>query len=219
VDKTNEIQVLGRAGDSITLTKSSVKVSVNDADSDPANELQTLNLNAHNLSISDDPGSTVVDLSAYLDDTDTDDQVLSKDGYDLTIQDGNTISIRPDIIAFKAFTVGSGTVSLPAGQHNLIFEIEKLDSLGVYNENTGEFVVPTGGDGLYRFDLFYNYSNNQTVGLYINDVLYEQAIFLGTYCNYPFLVYLTQGSSVRIKLTTSISLFPLSGFFSGYRIN
>ncbi|MBN2214509.1 MAG: fibrobacter succinogenes major paralogous domain-containing protein [Bacteroidales bacterium] len=67
-----------------------------DADADPANELQDISLSGTNLSISE--GSTV-DLSVIQDgnDPDTDDQTLSVSGHELTISEGNTITLPDDV--------------------------------------------------------------------------------------------------------------------------
>ena len=181
--------------------------------------MQALKLTGNILSLSDD-ATPDIDLSVYLDDTDTDEQTLSIDGYDLTIENGNVVNIRPEIIAFRVYTAGSGTTSFGVGEHNIIFEVEKLDSVNVFNVFTGEFEVPTGGDGLYRFDLFYQYNSNQTVGIYIDNILFENATLLGNaYCNYNSIIYLTQGKKVRVKLNTTVGFFPLPAYFSGYRIH
>lgn len=64
--------------------------SVNDADADPANELQDIQLSGTNLSISQ--GSTV-DLSVLKDGTGTDNQRLSLSNSRLTISNGNSVTL------------------------------------------------------------------------------------------------------------------------------
>ena len=63
---------------------------INDADADPANELQDLSLSGTNLSIS---SGNSVDLSAIQDGTGSDDQTLSLSGTDLSIESGNTVDL------------------------------------------------------------------------------------------------------------------------------
>jgi hypothetical protein len=63
---TNEIQVLSRDGDDLTLTPGGGSVPLGDGDSNPANELQDLVLTGGVLSISSgSPASAIVDLSSY----------------------------------------------------------------------------------------------------------------------------------------------------------
>jgi hypothetical protein len=75
---------------------------VNDADSDPANEIQTFDVSALigtdlNLSLSSDGEATkTIDLSSLQDGTGTDDQDLSISGRNLTIEGGNTIPLPAD---------------------------------------------------------------------------------------------------------------------------
>ena len=83
-----------------------------DNDPDPLNEIQTLNLNGNDLSIS---GGNTIDLSAFTG-TGTDDQTLSLNGNQITIEDGNTIDLTPILgggsteLADQITIVGDGTV-------------------------------------------------------------------------------------------------------------
>jgi hypothetical protein len=63
---------------------------VDDADSDPNNEIQDISLTGTDLSIS---GGSTVDLSTVQDGTGTDDQTLTLVGTDLTIESGNTVDL------------------------------------------------------------------------------------------------------------------------------
>ena len=87
-------------------------------------KLQDLQIDQNNkLKITDNPNASVIDLAPYLDNTDN--QTIHRNGYDLSITDGNTIDIRPDIIAFRAF-IGAGSTGYNTGQ---IVKIEFVDSL------------------------------------------------------------------------------------------
>jgi hypothetical protein len=65
----------------------STTINVNDADSDPTNELQTLTLSGNILAIS---GGNSVDLSPYVN---TDNQTLTLSGTQLSISNGNTVDL------------------------------------------------------------------------------------------------------------------------------
>mgnify|MGYP002725570835 CR=1 FL=1 len=126
-DSANELQSLSRTGTDVSLTNGGGTVSVADNDNDPTNEIQTLSLDnmTPTLSISnsnsvdltsvqdgigtDDQNlegasltgtslqidiengdSTTVDLESLVG---TDDQTLSFDGTDLSIEDGNSVDL------------------------------------------------------------------------------------------------------------------------------
>jgi len=217
VSKTNEIQKLSRSADTILLSLNGGYVidKVDDADNNPSNELQSPKLTGDNLSLTNDPNNVSVSLNKYLDDTD--DQTLSRNGYDLTISGGNTLNIRPNIVAFRALKSIENSKILYSGDSTiLVFPTEKLDLLNGYNNLNGKFVVPAGGEGLYHFDIIYQYSTGQSLKIYINGTSYEQVMPVE---NYPFLVYLNENDSVEILLKSSGVSNPQAGVFSGYRIH
>ena len=219
VSKTNEIQTLRRSasGDSILLSLNGGYVidKFDDADNNPSNELQSIRLTGDNLSLTNDPSAGTVSLNKYLDDTD--DQTLSRNGYNLSISNGNSIDIRPNIIAFRTLkSVESSKILYANDSTILVFPTEKLDSANCFNTLTGQFVVPPGGAGLYHFDLNYQYSTGHSLKIIVNGAIYEK-IPLGQ--NYTFLLYLNQGETVEIQLNSSVLSNPSSGSFSGYRIH
>jgi hypothetical protein len=70
---------------------------VDDADSDPANEIQDLSLSGNNLTITNNASATTIDLSSYLDNTDTSvltetqvDAYVANNGYLTSETDGDT---------------------------------------------------------------------------------------------------------------------------------
>ena len=91
---------------------------VDDADADPTNELQDLHLDGNTLTITMNNSATEIDLGAYLDNTDThlteaevdamvdnngylteasDDQTLLLSGHELSIEDGNSVTLPDEV--------------------------------------------------------------------------------------------------------------------------
>ncbi len=228
-DSTNELQYLSWNGQALSISgRNSITLTdlINDADADSTNEIQDLTLDEGNniLKITDNPAANPVSLLKYLDDTDK--QNLSRNGYNLSIERGNTINIKPKLIAFRASSAGSGVPINAGASANLVFNNEKLDSVSVYNETTGEFKVPPGGEGLYQFSLVYEYSSaKQTLEIHVNGNFYEQVIItspIGSYFVFPFFIYLTEDSRITIVAKTEagslVPTYPGPGIFSGYRV-
>ncbi|MFC2151451.1 hypothetical protein ACFLSE_02905 [Bacteroidota bacterium] len=65
-----------------------------DADADPVNEIQDLDLTSNILTITNNPSATQVNLAPYSG-TNTDEQVLDLTGTDLSISGGNTVDLSP----------------------------------------------------------------------------------------------------------------------------
>ncbi|NKI27750.1 hypothetical protein HCG49_14365 [Arenibacter sp. 6A1] len=68
----------------------SVTINADDADSDPTNEIQDLNLTGDILTITNNGSATDIDLSGY---TNTDNQTLNIAGDQLSITGGNTVTV------------------------------------------------------------------------------------------------------------------------------
>ncbi|MGB6036608.1 MAG: hypothetical protein WBG42_10105, partial [Cryomorphaceae bacterium] len=98
-DPSNEIQSLSLNGAALSISGVESIIDLtelpglgDDADSNPANELQELELVDNNLSISNSPSNSQVDLSPYLDNTDS--QSLTLNGTILTLTgDPNPIDL------------------------------------------------------------------------------------------------------------------------------
>jgi uncharacterized protein (TIGR02145 family) len=89
-DPENELQNLSVSGHELTIEGGNTVTlpdNVDDADADPANEIQDLQLNGNILTITRNEAATTIDLSIYLDDTDTRlteaevDAMVSNNGY------------------------------------------------------------------------------------------------------------------------------------------
>ena len=63
-----------------------------DADADPTNEIQDLNLTGNTLTITNNPNATLIDLAPYAG-TNTDNQTLGLSGTELSITGGNTVDL------------------------------------------------------------------------------------------------------------------------------
>ncbi len=84
-------------------------------DDNPTNEIQDLSLTGNTLSLSND--ATTVDLSAYIDNTD--EQNLSISGHDLTIDNGNTITLPDNVDDADADTTNELISSATLNGNNL----------------------------------------------------------------------------------------------------
>ncbi len=97
-DPTNELQVLSLEGQVLRISNgNAITLSdvVNDADADPENERQDLQIDQNNkLQITKNPDASVIDLSPYLDNTDK--QTLTKTGNKISISGGNFITADTD---------------------------------------------------------------------------------------------------------------------------
>ncbi|MFC2104731.1 tail fiber domain-containing protein [Bacteroidota bacterium] len=99
-DATNEIQDISLTGTDLSITSGStvdlsvVQDGVTDADADATNEIQDLDLTSNVLTITDNPSATPINLAAYQG-TNTDEQVLSLAGTELTISGGNMVDLAP----------------------------------------------------------------------------------------------------------------------------
>jgi len=92
-DNTTNILTVGiENGTSQTIDLSAL---INDADSDPNNEIQDLTLNGNILTITNNGSPTSIDLSSYLDNTDA--QTLSLSGSSLSISNGNSITLTDNV--------------------------------------------------------------------------------------------------------------------------
>jgi len=97
-DPNNEIQDLSLVGTDLSISNGStidlslLQDGVNDADADASNEIQDLNLTNNVLTITNHPSPTQINLAPFQG-TNTDEQVLSLSGTDLSISGGNTIDV------------------------------------------------------------------------------------------------------------------------------
>lgn len=96
-DPENEIQYLSIAGDSLSITDgNSIKlqeINIDDADADPGNEIQDLRIENDQLRITGNADPSLIDLSTYLDNTDSQQLVFNEADSTITIDNGNSINL------------------------------------------------------------------------------------------------------------------------------
>jgi hypothetical protein len=161
-------------------------------------------------------------------------QQLSRTGYDLKLsKNGGTVNIKPEIIAFRAVKTPLQSQSLEVGRdYDLIFKAELLDTgekpgneLGYYNEDSGIFTVPPDGEGLYFFEVNYDFNTSHSLRIMLNSELHEiifdgYGVGVSGIKTYSFILMLDAGDFVNINLLNqSLPSFSGSGTFLGYRIH
>lgn len=97
-DPSNEIQNISLSGTALSISSgnsidlSIIQDGVEDLDADPTNEIQDLSLNNNILTITNKESATAINLASYQGEN-TDEQILSLSGTDLSISGGNTIDV------------------------------------------------------------------------------------------------------------------------------
>ncbi len=220
-DDPDPVDLMPYLKDSLWLSDNELFISNGnsvDIDADPENEIQNLSVQNNDLSISD--GNTV-SIDA---DTLNEIQELSLDGYYLHLsKNGDSVNIKPDIIAFRALKTTKDEVISVGDSLTLEFENELLDVSNDYNELNSVFTVPAGGEGLYQFSVMYDVK--PSLRIILNDEMVE-ILTKGNpgatgINSYSFIYYLNEGDQVRIALinNTGSSILSTTGSFYGYRVH
>lgn len=121
-----DAQILSLSGNSLSISNGNSVTftdNVNDADSDPTNEIQDLSLSGNTLSLTND--NTTVDLSSYLDNTDA--QTLNLSGNTLSISNGNSVTLTDNVNdadsdptnEIQSLSESNGVLSLSNGGGNV----------------------------------------------------------------------------------------------------
>ncbi len=149
------------AGGTTNVNLAPLQDGVNDADSNPTNEIQDLQLAGNILTITNNASPTSIDLSAFTG-SNTDNQTLSLAGTDLTITGGNTLDLSPiqDGVndadsdpnnEFQSIARSGSTVTLSdAGGSFSVNDADastsnELQNLGSSTAGTNRTVTITGG--------------------------------------------------------------------------
>ena len=163
-DNTTNILTVGiENGTSQTIDLSAL---LNDADSDPNNEIQDLALNGNILTITNNSSPTNIDLSSYLDNTDAQNLTSSVTGGNATVNisggTGTTFSIN------DADSDPTNEIELPTGGTN--GQVLSTNGSGTYSwitDNAGTDDQNISGSGLSGTTLTIGIENgnNETVNL------------------------------------------------------
>lgn len=223
-DPLDEIQYLSIQDNSLSISNGNSimlqEINIDDADADPANEIQTLSYNDTDTKISISDGNEI-DISDLVN---TDDQQLSfnDNTYQLSISNGNVVSIGK-FVAFKS--VISTAITLPNNtNYPLVFDGIDYNEGGEYNSLTGVFTATAKGN--YSFYLSLNLPfGASSVILMVDGSPYETLIgptsSAGVFRTSITLRLLAgEAVSIVVKQTNGFDLpsFPISGSFSGFRV-
>ena len=117
-DPANEIQTINKVGNQVNLSQNGGTFTdeIDDADHDPANEIQSISKTGNTITLDQGGGSV----------TDSDNQQLSIIGNQLTISDGNSVTL-------------SGAVDLDPDPTNEIQTISKTGNTVTLSQNGGNF--------------------------------------------------------------------------------
>jgi hypothetical protein len=126
-NQLNAVTLSAGAGISIV---DNIIINTGDDDNDPSNEIQDLIWNGTNLSISNNPDATVIDLSVLVVEN-TDEQNLELNGTELSISNGNTVdlvSINTDNQNLSHTTEGTTRTILISGGEGTSIDVADEDN-------------------------------------------------------------------------------------------
>lgn len=127
---------------------------VDDADADPSNEIQDLELDGNTLRITNNASATDIDLAPFSG-TNTDNQTLSLEGTDLSIAGGNTIDISSidtntqlNETEVDAFVANNGylTSEVDGSATNEIQTLNQVGQIVTLSDGGGSFTLPVDTD-------------------------------------------------------------------------
>ncbi len=171
---------LGIIGDTVTINLSELE---NDADADPVNEIQDLQLIDNKLSITGKTGAKEVNMSTYLDNTDIQTLDFTAASNTLAISGGNAVNLGVyrdntdsqtltytegtneleisggnkitigSMVAFRAKKTSSETVTTWMTDYDFITNPPEYNDGGGFDYESGVFTAPTAG--IYIFSINY----------------------------------------------------------------
>ncbi len=193
----------------------------NDADPDPANEIQDLVLNNHELTITGKTNPARINLAPYLDNTDNQQLSYNPSTNTLSLTNGGSVTLG-SLVAFRARKMLSTATSI-ATDVTFIPSTTDYNDGSAFNSLTGEFVAPA--TGLYTFSASYyadGTGGSRKLSVFLNSSLYEDLaveIAAGTQVTARSVTMkLTQGDVVKLVINTGMSTQTGTGTFSGFRV-
>ena len=206
-------RVIGISGNPGTVNLSELE---NDADADPVNEIQDLQLNSGILSITGKTGAKQINMNAYLDNTDNQTLEYSDSTNSLSIDGGNSVTLGR-MVAFRAekvIPVGSTGTEVP-----LVFDVIRYNDGLAYNSTTGEFTAPI--DGIYTFNVRYDAALGATISIYLDGQLYEKiadAISSSSAVHRSITMKLIEDNKIKVIVNTGMADKIGTGSFSGFKV-
>jgi len=211
---TAKLSISGASGE---VDLSSLK---NDADADPANEIQDLVLNNNELSITGKTSPNKINLAPYLDNTDNQQLSYNPSTNTLSLTNGGSVTLG-SLIAFRAKKLISTPASSLTDITFIPNSVEYNDG-NAFNSSTGEFIAPA--TGLYTFTVSYTANGSggsRKLSIYLNSDLYEELaleITAETLVTRSLTMKLIQGDVVKLIINTGWATQTGTGTFSGFRV-
>jgi hypothetical protein len=211
----NKLEIAG--GNIIDLT--SLK---NDADADPMNEIQDLNLIGNKLTITKKTTPTEINLAPYLDNTDNQALTYNASDNSLTITNGSPVSLG-SMIAFRSKKNSSDTEPSFMTDYDFVAGTIEYNDGAAYNNETGIFNAPNAG--IYSFNVSYNATgtaDSRVLKIFLNGSLYEvlnSGIAPGSSLTRQITMKLAAGDKVKVIINVGTGFETGIGSFSGYRVN
>jgi len=201
-----------------TVDLSSLK---NDADADPANEIQDLILTDNKLTISKKTSPTEINLAPFLDNTDN--QTISYNAATNTISltNGGSANLG-SMVAFRATKDVSETKTTFMSDYDFVAANEEYDDGGVNSFSNGQFTAPFSG--IYTFVVGYNATGTgdaRVLKIFLNGSLYEilnSGIAGGTSITRQTTMKLSASDKVKVVINVGTGFETGTGSFSGYRV-
>jgi hypothetical protein len=211
-------RILGISGNTSSFNLSELK---NDADADPANEIQDLQLSNNKLSITGKAGAAEINLLPYLDDTDDQQLGYSESSKLLTISGGNSVTLG-SMVAFRAKKTSSESVTTFMSDYDFIAGTLEYNDGSAYDNSAGLFSAPISG--IYTFNVSYNATgsgDSRVLKIFLNGSLYEilnSGITNGSSITRAITMKLSAGDKVKPIINVGTGFEIGTGSFSGYRV-
>jgi hypothetical protein len=223
---------LGIIGDTVTINLSELE---NDADADPVNEIQDLQLIDNKLSITGKTGAKEVNMSTYLDNTDIQTLDFTAASNTLAISGGNAVNLGVyrdntdsqtltytegtneleisggnkitigSMVAFRAKKTSSETVTTWMTDYDFITNPPEYNDGGGFDYESGVFTAPISG--IYTFSINYTATGS------------GDSRALKIYLNGSFFETLNSGISNGSIMTRQITMKLVAGNHVNLKVN